>query len=63
MKYVLLLFLFVGCATKPVPRPKPRPQTWAEKKRECHTYYLNRFGLSSQNSIGICKEELERTHN
>jgi hypothetical protein len=59
---VLICFLLIAltsCASKKVVEVK-KPQSWREVKRECHTFYLNSFGLSAKDTIGMCKEELER---
>lgn len=61
MKYLLVCIMLVGCASKKVVvKPKPKLKLWSEKKRDCHTLYLDRFGLTTDNAIKICKEELER---
>ena len=60
MKYVILLFLLVGCSSKVVKVEKAK--SWTERKRECHTFYLDKFGLSKEDAIGICKEELGRSN-
>lgn len=55
MKLLILssLLFFTGCAAF-------SPQTFADKKRDCHTHYLGNFGLKTDSAISICKEELER---
>lgn len=60
MKYLAILSLLAlaSCATKkPAPEPK-KTSSWSERKRECHSFYINSFGLSADNAIGICREEM-----
>ena len=64
---ILLLAALFGCATKTevvkVPEPIKQPRSWSDKKRNCHSFYLNQFGLNPNEAIGICKEELGRRDN
>lgn len=71
MKSLTIIFitslLVSSCALYPKPKTikvvrVKKLKAWAEKKRECHTFYLERFGLSTEKAVGICKEELERKH-
>ena len=53
---IMLSMLFtISCASR------NKPMTWQDKKRNCHSYYMNSFGLNTEKAIKICKEELERS--
>lgn len=61
MKFLnlIILMLVASCAMN---KPKvSRVVTWGDRKRECHTHYLDKFGLNPDGAIGICKEELGRS--
>lgn len=57
--FILLFALCFGCSTGRKPLVEA-PKTWGEKKRECHSYYLNMFGFTMSDAVKICKEELEK---
>ena len=63
MRLMLLCFLFIGCTKLPIRSyrvPVKKNVNWSDKKRGCHTHYLNSFGLSVQDAMILCKEELGR---
>lgn len=55
MRFILLTLLLttVGCAAF-------GPKTWRDRKRECHSYYMDSFGVNHQGAVELCKEELGR---
>ena len=57
MKYLLLLgiILNTGCSVF-----SAKKMTWRQKKRECFSYYLNNFGLTADQAIKVCNEEMGR---
>ena len=61
MKILFFLFILSSCSLIER-KSQPRNPSWSERKRECHSYYLDRFGFDMKDSVGICKEELERNN-
>lgn len=57
MKYLAIILLASSCASKPKVVKK---LSWTDKKRECHSYYMEKFGLSAEGAIKICNAELKR---
>lgn len=66
IRLFLLFTVLVGCVTTETQTPRrdpvERPPAWSDKKRNCHTHYLDRFGLTVNDAVNICKEELHRAN-
>lgn len=64
MKYIMFMSLVCfGCATPTAPiqvvKHMQKPSgSWNTKKRECHDFYMNKYGLKPKSAIKLCKEEL-----
>lgn len=56
MKLLIITLLLGACSSNSVKKSK----SFIEKKRECHTHYLNEFGLPAVEVIKLCEKELKR---